>query len=71
MLFLKVSKYAEFYADFHGHNEKVTAPKKRGVMMCYDEKTEFIKFSFFFRKFQKNRKFKKKKCSAKKNRKHL
>ena len=52
-----MSKYAEFYADFHGHNEKVTAPKKR----CYDGKTEFIKFSnmLFFRKIQKKQKIRK------------
>ena len=29
---MRASKYAEFYAHFHGHNEKVTAPKKRGVI---------------------------------------
>ena len=38
---MKASKYAEFYADSHGHNEKVTAPKKRGVM------TEKLNFKIF------------------------
>ena len=38
---MKASKYAEFYADSHGHNEKVTAPKKRGVMT---EKLNFKNF---------------------------
>ena len=41
---MKASKYAEFYADSHGHNEKVTAPKKRGVIM---EKLDLYSFPFF------------------------
>ena len=52
---MKASKYAEFYADSHGHNEKVTAPKERGVMT---EKLNFKTFSKnrFFEKIKENEK---------------
>ena len=44
---MKASTYAVFYADSHGHNEKVTGLKKRGVMTKKLNFKNFQKIDFF------------------------